>query len=99
MISAGRLVISIALEQVMVMITGVLLGGALGAAMSSQVLPTLAFGATGEAVTPPFVIQMERTALLQYAALLLVVLGVTFGASLVLVRRLSLVDLLRFGEE
>jgi ABC-type antimicrobial peptide transport system permease subunit len=98
-LSAGRLVVSIGLEQIMVMITGVALGGALGAAMSSQVLPTLAFGATGEAVTPPFVIQVERVALAQYAALLLVVLGVTFIASLVLVRRLSLIDLLRFGEE
>jgi hypothetical protein len=98
-LSAGRLVASIALEQVMVMLTGVVLGGVLGAAMSSQVLPTLAFGATGEAVTPPFVIQVEQSALIQYVALLLLVLGVTFGASLVLVRRLSLIDLLRFGEE
>jgi hypothetical protein len=98
-LSADRLVTSMALEQVIVIVIGVLLGAALGAVMSAQVLPTLAFGATGEPVTPPFVIRVEVAALIQYGLLLVAALGVTFGASLVLVRRLSLSNLLRFGEE
>ena len=67
--------------------------------MSTYVLPTLAFGATGEEVTPPFMIQVETSALAQYGVLILIVLGVTFSVSLALIQRLSLIDLLRFGEE
>jgi ABC-type lipoprotein release transport system permease subunit len=98
-LSKERLVVSIALEQVILLVTGTLLGAILGAAMSAYVLPTLAFGATGDEITPPFMIQMETSALAQYGVLILTVLGVTFGVSLALIRRLSLIDLLRFGEE
>jgi hypothetical protein len=87
------------LEQVMVMVVGLSLGALLGSVMSERVLPTLAFGTSGETITPPFEIQVEVRALLQYGAFLLVVLAVTFAASLILVRRLSLAELLRFGEE
>ena len=98
-LSARRLVASIVLEQVVVMATGILLGALLGSVMSDRVLPTLAFGTSGETITPPFVIRVEVGALLQYGAFLLAVLALTFAASLILVRRLSLIELLRFGEE
>lgn len=98
-LSARGLVASIVLEQVMVMVVGLSLGALLGSVMSERVLPTLAFGTSGETITPPFEIQVEVRALLQYGAFLLVVLAVTFAASLILVRRLSLAELLRFGEE
>ena len=61
--------------------------------------PTLAIGATGEAITPPFVVQVEVGALLQYGLIMIVVLLAVLVASLLLVRRLSLAQTLRLGEE
>ncbi len=98
-LSSGRLVFSLALEQIVVMATGVLLGAALGVVLSDQVVPTLAIDATGEAITPPFVVQVEVLALLQYGLIMLVVLAVVLATSLLLVRRLSLTQTLRLGEE
>ena len=98
-LSVNHLVITIALEHLIVIATGTLLGAALGATISSQMIPTLAFGAVGESITPPFMIQFERAALAQYGLLILVMLMVTSSASMILVRRLTLSDLLRFGEE
>jgi hypothetical protein len=98
-LSSTRVVVSIALEQVIVMSIAVVLGVFLGAVMSSQVLPSLAAGTTGGAATPPFLIQIEMTQLVQYAAAMVGVLVITFGGNLWLVRRLSLSETLRFGEE
>jgi len=44
-------------------------------------------------------IRFEQAALAQYAVLVLLLMVVTSSASVVLVRRLTLGDLLRFGEE
>ena len=98
-LSARRLVVSIMLEQAIVIGVGVTLGVLLGTAMSDRVLPTLAFSTTGETITPPFDIRFEAAALLQYGAFLLVILVIMSAASLMLVRRLSLAELLRFGDE
>ncbi len=98
-LSLSRLVMSLALEQTLVVLTGTALGAALGAILSSRVVPTLAIGATGEAITPPFVVQIEVAALLQYGLIMLVVLASVLVASLLLVRRLSLAQTLRLGEE
>jgi len=97
--SLGRLAASLALEQALVMLTGVLLGAALGAILSNRVVPTLAIGATGEAITPPFVVQVEVAALAQYGLIMAGVLLAVLIASLLLVRRLSLAQTLRLGEE
>jgi hypothetical protein len=60
------------------------------------VLPTLTFGATGGSVT----LRLAPGEMpWQYGIMLTAVLALTFGASVVLVRRLSLASLLRFGEE
>lgn len=97
--SLGRLAASLALEQTLVMLTGALLGAALGAILSDRVVPTLAIGATGEAITPPFIVQVEVAALAQYGLLMAGVLLAVLIASLLVVRRLSLAQTLRFGEE
>lgn len=98
-LSANLLVATIALEHLIVLVTGTLLGALLGAGISAQMIPTLALGATGESITPPFMIRFEQAALAQYAVLVLLLMVVTSSASVVLVRRLTLGDLLRFGEE
>jgi hypothetical protein len=98
-LSAHRLVTSIVLEQGFVTATGIALGVLLGTVMSERVLPTLAFGTSGETITPPFDVRVEMATIVQYSAFLLAVLALTFAASLMMVRRLSLSELLRFGEE
>lgn len=98
-LSTARLVGTIALEQVLVMMTAIVLGTILGMLMSSQVLPTLAVTTTGETITPPFIVDLNIGALLAYVGALLLILGVVLGISSVLVRRLATTQALRMGEE
>jgi len=97
--ASQRLITSIALEQAFVFVMALLLGALLGFLLSKQVLPTLAFSTTGGAITPPFIVQVETPVLLQYGLILLVVLALVLLGSLLLVRRLSLAQALRYGEE
>ncbi len=94
-----RLVASIALEQALVFLTAIGLGAVLGLLLSNQVLPTMATSTTGAAITPPFLVQVEVSALTQYGLILLLVLGVVLLASVLLIRRLSLAQTLRYGDE
>jgi hypothetical protein len=98
-LSSLRVVGGLALEQIFVMSIGVVLGAALGWALSSQVAPTLALGATGESVIPPFVMRIEIQRCVEYGLMMLVVLLLVLSSSLVLVRQLSLARTLRLGEE
>ncbi len=98
-LSSLRVVGALALEQLFVMVMGILLGAGLGWVLSSQVVPTLALGATGEAVVPPFIMQVETTRLLEYGLMMFVVMLLVLSSSLLLVRQLSLARTLRLGEE
>ncbi len=71
----------------------------LGFLLSERVLPTLAFNTTGAAITPPFIVQVETPVLLQYGLILLLVLALVLLGSLLLVRRMSLAQALRYAEE
>ncbi len=96
---SSRLIMTIAFEQIIVMVVAVLLGAVLGSAVSSQVLPVLANGGAGETLAPPLIVRIELVALLQYAGIILAVLMMTLGLNLVLVKRLSPAQTLRFDEE
>ncbi len=98
-LSSLRVVGGLALEQAFVMGIGVVLGAVLGWVLASQVVPTLALGATGESVVPPFVMRIEIQRFLEYGLLMLVVLLLVLSSSLLLVRQLSLARTLRLGEE
>ena len=97
--ASSQLIASIALEQILVFVTAVLLGAVLGFLLSERVLPTLAFNTSGVTITPPFIVQVEAPVLLQYGLVLLLVLAVVLIGSLLLVRRISLAQALRYGEE
>ncbi|MCE7946443.1 MAG: ABC transporter permease [Chloroflexi bacterium CFX4] len=96
---AQRVIGQLAFEQLFVIALGVLLGAALGAVLSSQVVPRLAQDASGAQITPPFIVQVETAALLQYGAIIGVVLIAVLAVSALLVRRLSLAQTLRLGED
>ncbi len=98
-LSPLRVVGGLALEQAFVMLIAALLGSVLGWVLASQIVPTLALGAAGESVIPPFVMRVEASHLAAYALMMLGVLGVVLASSLLLVRQLSLARTLRLGEE
>ncbi len=98
-LSSARLVRQLAFEQIFVILLGAILGGMLGALLSGQVVPRLALDTASQRITPPFVVQAEIGALLQYAGLIALVLAAVLAFSLVLVSRLSLSQTLRLGEE
>ncbi len=98
-LSALRVVQGLALEQLFVMGVGVVLGALLGGVLAWQVVPTLALGAAGEGVTPPFVMRVGARRLLEYALLMGGVLGLVLASSLLLVRQLSIARTLRLGDE
>jgi ABC-type antimicrobial peptide transport system permease subunit len=96
---ASRVIGQLAFEQGFVIGLGVLLGAALGAILSAQVVPRLAQDASGAQITPPFIVQVETAALVQYGALIGAVLIGVLLVSALLVRRLSLAQTLRIGED
>jgi ABC-type antimicrobial peptide transport system permease subunit len=98
-LSSLRLVAQIAIEQLFVITLGVVLGGSLGAVLSTQVVPRLAQDASAKNITPPFIVQIETAALLQYGVVILAILALVLLVALVLVRQLSLSQSLRLGEE
>ncbi|MEP7287928.1 MAG: ABC transporter permease [Chloroflexota bacterium] len=98
-LSTFRLLRQLAFEQLFVIVLGVGLGAILGAVLSNQVVPKLAQNASSQNITPPFIIQVETAALLQYGVVIFVVLALVLLSALLVVRQLSISRSLRIGEE
>ncbi|MCC6803686.1 MAG: ABC transporter permease [Anaerolineae bacterium] len=98
-LSSGRIALSVTLEQLVLFIVAVVLGGVMGVLLSGQVLPSLAISGGGSAITPPFLVRLEPTALRQYVSVLAALLILVLIASTILIRRLSLGQALRYQEE
>jgi FtsX-like permease family len=98
-LSSQRVIGQLAFEQAFVITIGLVLGVLLGALLTTQVVPRLAQDASGSQITPPFIVQVESTALAQYSLLLAIVIGLVLLASLLIVRGLSLTRTLRLGED
>lgn len=95
----GKVVRSLLLEQIFVVIVAGILGSVLGAVLSEYVVPTLALGATGEGVVPPFITEVEWTAIANFWLIMGLVLVTVFSFSFFLIRQLSVTRTLRLGEE
>ena len=98
-LSSGRIALSVTLEQVVLFIVALVLGGVMGVLLSGQVLPSLAISGSGGVITPPFLVRLEVAALLQYFATLAGLLALVLIASMILIRRLSVGQALRYGDE
>ena len=98
-LASSGVVRSLIMEQLFVVIIAGILGSVLGAVLSEFVVPTLALGATGEGVVPPFVTEIEWTAIANFWGIMLVVMFAVFAFAFFLVRQLSLSRTLRLGEE
>jgi hypothetical protein len=97
--SAQRLLLSLALEQSLVLGTAAGLGAVLGAMLSGQILPFLSVTEGGQLIVPPFRIMTGTDLLARYALIMLAVFAVLLLASLWLLRSLPLARTLRLGDE
>ena len=98
-LSGTRLTFSILVEQGLVLLSAIVLGGIIGQFLTLQVLPPLALSAAGGDVTPPFALRMDWFAIIRY---LLLITGVLFGVlllSAVRIRQTASVNALRLTEE
>lgn len=93
-----KLIASVAIEQGLVFGIAAVLGGLLGTVLSDRVIPTLS-NSSGAENSIPFVVQFEPGVALQYSLFVGLVLGGVLIVSLMLLRRLSLTQSLRMGEE
>ena len=98
-LASSGVVRSLIIEQLFVVLLAGILGSVLGAVLSEFVVPTLALGATGEGVVPPFVTEIEWTAIANFWGIMFVVMTGVFSFAFFLVRQLSLSRTLRLGEE
>ncbi|NDJ87295.1 MAG: ABC transporter permease, partial [Chloroflexi bacterium] len=96
---SSRVVGSLIFEQIFVVVIAGILGSILGYILSTSVVPTLALGATGEGVVPPFITEIEWPAIGRFWLVMLAVLSFVFAFSFLVVRQLSLSRTLRLGEE
>ena len=97
--ASGKVVRGLIFEQLFVVIVAGLLGSILGAVLSEYVVPTLALGATGDGVVPPFITEIEWIAIGNFWLIMGIVLFVVFTFSYFLISQLSLSRSLRLGEE
>ena len=94
-----RIAVSVAIEQGVVFGVAAILGTVMGVLLSGQVLPTLAISSEGGAITPPFLVEVDPAALLQYGAVLFSLLALVLLVTTRLIRRMSLGQALRYREE
>lgn len=97
--ASTKVVRGLLLEQIFVVVIAGILGSVLGAVLSEFVVPTLALGATGEGVVPPFITEVEWSAIGNFWLIMGGVLLVVFLFSFFLVSQLSLSRTLRLGED
>ena len=97
--SSGRIALIGGFEQAVVFMVAVLLGGVMGALLSGLVLPSLAISADSGAITPPFLVEIEVAALIQYFVALTILMAFVVAFTALLIRRLSLGQSLRFQGE
>ncbi len=98
-LTTTRMIISILLEQGLVLISAIVLGAILGQYLTLQILEPLALSAAGGMVTPPFTLIVDYIAIAQYLLIILLVLGVVLLITAYTVRWTATADALRLTEE
>lgn len=84
-----RIILSLTLEQALVVVMAVLLGGIIGVVLSVQVLPTLSTSTTGTALTPPFLVRFDTVLFIRYALIVGAIFAVQLAASGLLLSRMT----------
>jgi hypothetical protein len=93
-----QLITTVWLEQALVIAAGMALGTWMGGRLGATIMPFLGHDDFGGQVIPPFVVQVNWSALLfTYAAMVFVFAVITLGI-VWFIRRISLHRVLRIGE-
>jgi len=86
------------IEQAIVVLTGLALGTWMGGQVGSTIMTFLGHDDMGERVLPPYTLDVDWITLLFIYSLILVVFSIVIAAVVMVIKRLSLQKLLRFGE-
>ncbi len=97
--SSSQIAQIVGMELVVVFLAAALLGAVMGAMLSQLVLPSLAISPDASRITPPFLVEVQAAALMQYFAVLTVIMAAVIAFTALLIRRLSLGQSLRFQGE
>ncbi|MEL6306508.1 MAG: ABC transporter permease [Chloroflexota bacterium] len=92
----SRVLLLIVLEQVLILVTALILGAIIGYLLTTQVLLALMLSAAGGNVTPPNIIRFDVGATLLYSLVIILVMILILAVSTVRVRRDSGAQALRF---
>jgi hypothetical protein len=98
-LSPWQLYGSLALEQTLIILTGLALGALLGAVLNQIVLPGLPITLANQAPVPPFIPRSDWRPIGQVFATLAVVFALTFGVATWALWRNKLHQALRIGQE
>jgi len=96
--SMRQLISLVLLEQVLLIVVGMALGTWMGGRLSQLILPFLGHDDIGTRVVPPFVVDVDWTALaIAYSAMAVLFALIIVGV-IVFIRRIALQRILRLGE-
>jgi ABC-type antimicrobial peptide transport system permease subunit len=79
--SPRQLYVSLAVEQSLIVLTGLILGAALGAALNEIVLPGLPITLGDQLTIPPFLPRSDWRSVIQVFATLVLAFSATFGVA------------------
>ena len=86
------------IEQAVVVLTGLALGTWMGGQVGSTIMTFLGHDDTGERVLPPYTMDADWITLLLTYSLIVAVFSIVIAAVVMVIKRLSLQKVLRFGE-
>ena len=98
-LSMNQLTLLIWIEQALVVVAGLALGTWMGGQVGATVMTFLGHDDTGGRVLPPYTLDVDWVTLISTYAAIVVVFTVIIATVVIVVRQLSLQQVLRFGEE
>ena len=98
-LSMNQLTLLIWIEQALVVVAGLALGTWMGGQVGATIMTYLGHDDTGARVLPPYTLDVDWLTLISTYAAIIVVFTVIISFVVIVVRRLSLQQVLRFGEE
>ena len=98
-LSMNQLTLLIWIEQALVVVAGLALGTWMGGQVGATIMTFLGHDDTGDRVLPPYTLDVDWVTLISTYAAIIVVFTVIITSVVIVVRRLSLQQVLRFGEE
>ena len=97
-VSVSQLTTMVWIEQALVVSVGMLLGSWMGARLGTIIMPFLGHDDWGDKVVPPFITDVNWTALLATYGLMLLIFGIITLGLVWLIHKISVHSVLRLGD-